>query len=355
MDLEALPPEEPGARSASVGQPAGGHPALGAVGRAGPEQWASPPVTEPVRATPDGAATTTGGWATGGWSRSTRLTAGALGVVTVGVAGFAVGSIGSRASSVRLHPAAAVSPAPGATPTTSANTSPSGDPAPRGRRLGLHRPGTAGTVAEVNGTSFTVSRASQTSTKVTTNSSTAFAKTVTGTLSDAITGSRIAVRGTRSPDGSLAANQIQLLPAGTSSIPSRRGGATRNGAPSSAGPDSTAQLPPGIASRIRQAPFAIGMVSASSGGVITLTTPWGSEKITTSATTVLTKTVPGTLADVAKGEVVTVKGMAGVDGSVAATAVHLAPAGTVLGAPFGLGHRGPHRPGIGGGSPAPAP
>lgn len=99
--------------------------------------------------------------------------------------------------------AAAACPSPGATPAA----------APSGR---VARRGTSGTVTNLTANSLTVHDARcNTDIKVTFDSSVIVRKTALGQVSDLQETETVTVVGTRQADGSVKANSIQIVPAGS--------------------------------------------------------------------------------------------------------------------------------------------
>lgn len=99
---------------------------------------------------------------------------------------------------------AAACPSPGATPAPSAS----------GR--GIARRGTSGTVTNLTSNSLTVHDARcNTDVKVTFDPSVIIRKTALGQVSDLQEQETVTVVGTRQADGSVKANSIQIVPAGT--------------------------------------------------------------------------------------------------------------------------------------------
>jgi hypothetical protein len=99
---------------------------------------------------------------------------------------------------------AAACPSPGATPAPSAS----------GR--GVARRGTSGTVTNLTSNSLTVHDARcNTDVKVTFDPSVIIRKTALGQVSDLQEQETVTVVGTRQADGSVKANSIQIVPAGT--------------------------------------------------------------------------------------------------------------------------------------------
>ncbi|HEV3460980.1 MAG TPA: hypothetical protein VG413_02955 [Candidatus Dormibacteraeota bacterium] len=112
--------------------------------------------------------------------------------------------------------AAAVCPSPGATPAASASGA-------------AARRGATGTIANLTANSFTIHDARcNTDVKVTFDPSVIVRKTVVGQASDLQETETITVTGTRQADGSIKANSINIVPAG-SGVGGFGGGAATGG------------------------------------------------------------------------------------------------------------------------------
>jgi hypothetical protein len=112
---------------------------------------------------------------------------------------------------------AAACPSPGATPAAS----PSGAAARRGA---------TGTIANLTGNSLTIhDTRCNTDVKVTFDQSVIVRKTVVGQASDLQESETITVTGTRQADGSIKANSINIVPAGSAGFGSFGGGAATGG------------------------------------------------------------------------------------------------------------------------------
>ncbi|HEY2430195.1 MAG TPA: hypothetical protein VGI06_14750 [Acidimicrobiales bacterium] len=302
MDLEPLPPE-PGPAPGGGGPDPAGH-----IGRHG-------------------------------WSRRTTVGAAALALAVAAVGGWAVGTtIHSGGSTVRFQAAATVSGTghPGTAPAT-----------PRARQpLGLGMGTVTGTPTS---TSFTVSRpvrpapsgsaAPSTTTQtvtvdVTPTTTYQELQSATGTATGLV-GDRIAAAGSRVTGGALQATSLLVLPA-----PAHQ--ATNPPASKPAGPG---------AARALQAPFVIGVVTADTGGVLTVTSPWGPQTVSTGTGTTVYRVVAVTESALKAGDRVQVQGKRQGTGAtnptVTATRVTIIPAGMTLPrlGPFGLGGFGDFGPG----------
>jgi hypothetical protein len=112
---------------------------------------------------------------------------------------------------------AAACPSPGATPAAS----PSGAAARRGA---------TGTIANLTGNSLTIhDTRCNTDVKVTFDQSVIVRKTVVGQASDLQESETITVTGTRQADGSIKANSINIVPAGSAGFGGFGGGAANGG------------------------------------------------------------------------------------------------------------------------------
>lgn len=155
----------------------------------------------------------------------------------------------------------------------------------------------AGTVSSVNGSSFTVTRRDESTVTVNTSSSTKYFKTVDATVADASVGSYVGAHGTRSSNGSLAANRVIVRPEPASE--------QREPKPSTDG------------RHVR------GEVTANDGTTLTIRTANGSQTVTTSSATRFFKTTVAALSAVTTGSRVHVGGPPAEDGSITAARVHI--------------------------------
>jgi hypothetical protein len=185
------------------------------------------------------------------------------------------------------------------------------------------RGGAAGTVANLNGSTFSITSPGGT-VKVITSGATVFTKQVQEAVSGLKPGTQIAVRGMPSTDGkSIAASQI-AIPAGASPM----------------------TAPAGPAGRARG--LAVGTVTANdpSTGTLTIKKADGSSlNVTTTPKVIVSATVPATIGDLHDGDVALVTGTPDATGTITATRV-------VIGAPGQPPFGGGRFPGgsLGGGS-----
>jgi hypothetical protein len=111
----------------------------------------------------------------------------------------------------------AVCPSPGATPAASGSGA-------------AARRGATGTIANLTGNSFTIFDARcNTNVKVTFDQSVIVRKTVVGQAADLQESETITVTGTRQADGSIKANSINIVPAGSAGFGGFGGGAANGG------------------------------------------------------------------------------------------------------------------------------
>ena len=175
------------------------------------------------------------------------------------------------------------------------------------RRVGL-----AGTVSSFDGATLVLATRQGSTVDVQTSGSTAVTKSVSGTLSDLVPKATVVVSGPLSADGTYAASTIVIGALGSSGALGGTGG-NRNGTPAprqSAGSFGGARA--GTA----------GTVKALNGAQVVLTTAQGSTvTVVTSPSTVVTKTVAGTLSDLTPSEAVTVTGPQNADGTYTATRI----------------------------------
>jgi hypothetical protein len=112
---------------------------------------------------------------------------------------------------------AAACPSPGATPAPSASGA-------------AARRGATGTIANLTANSLTIHDARcNTDVKITFDQSVIVRKTVVGQASDLQESETITVTGTRQADGSIKANSINIVPAGTGGFGGFGGGAANGG------------------------------------------------------------------------------------------------------------------------------
>ena len=209
----------------------------------------------------------------------------------------------SRLVPVVIAPALGAAACSGA-PKVSTSTSTSSPAAPPGAAAapgsGFRRSGLAGTVSSFDGATLVLATRQGATVDVQTSGSTAVTRSVTGTVSDLVPDATVVVSGPLNADGTSAASTIVIDVIGTGGFGSRTGTA--------------------------------GTVKAVNGADVVLTTAQGSTvTIVTSPSTVVTKTVAGTLGELTPGEAVTVTGSQNADGTYTATRI------VIGGAAFGGG------------------
>jgi hypothetical protein len=144
-----------------------------------------------------------GGYKVGGGGTTANAAAGTTGVKTLGN-----GLQGGRGL--------VACPSPGASPAATAS--------------GPARRGATGTIANLTGNSLVIHDARcNTDIKVTFDSSVIVRKTVVGQTSDLQESETVTVTGTRQPDGSLKANSINIVPAGSGGFGGFAGGGATGG------------------------------------------------------------------------------------------------------------------------------
>ena len=215
--------------------------------------------------------------------------------------------------------AAACSGAPKVSTSTS-TSSPAAPPAVAAAPgSGFRRGGLAGTVSSFDGATLVLATRQGGTVDVQTSGSTAVTRSVTGTVSDLVPDATAVVSGPLNADGTYAASTIVIGALGS-------GGA-------------------GFGRRTGTG----GTVKAVNGADVVLTTAQGSAvTVVTSPSTVVTKTVAGTLSDLTPSTAVTVTGSQNADGTYTATRI------VIGGAAFG-GFGGGGRGGGGGGPTSPNP
>ena len=140
----------------------------------------------------------------------------------------------------------------------------------------------------------------------------------------------VVVSGLLNADGTYAASTIVIGALGNGGGPGGAGGGNRN-------PTAAPRQGAGAFGDARAG--TSGTVKGVDGAEVTLTTAQGSTVIiVTSPSTVVTKTVAGTLADLTRGEAVTVTGSENADGTYTATRIVIG--GAAFGGFFGGGGGG---------------
>jgi hypothetical protein len=199
-------------------------------------------------------------------------------------------------------------------PKVSTSTSTSSPAAPPGAAAspgsGFRRGGLAGTVSSFDGATLVLATRQGGTVDVQTSGSTAVTRPVTGTVSDLVPDATVVVSGPLNADGTYAASTIVI---GSGGALGGAAGGNRNGTPAPRqGAGSFGGARAGTA----------GTVKAVNGAAVVLTTAQGSTvTVVTSPSTVVTKTVAGTLSDLTPGESVTVTGSQNADGTYAATRI----------------------------------
>jgi hypothetical protein len=187
--------------------------------------------------------------------------------------------------------------------TSTSTSSPSAQPsAVASPGAGFRRGGLAGTISSLDGATLVLATRQGGTAKVQTSGSTAVTRSVSGTVGDLVPSVAVVVSGPLNADGSYAASTIVIGALGN------RGGGRAGTA---------------------------GTVKIVNGTDVVLTTAQGSTAtIVTSGSTVVTKTVAGTLGDLSPGEAVTVTGPQAADGTYTATRIVIGRAapGTPTGA-----------------------
>jgi hypothetical protein len=210
--------------------------------------------------------------------------------------------------------------------TSTSTSSPTAQPGAAASPGSAFRRGAlAGTVSSFDGTTLVLATRQGGTVDIQTPGSTAVTRSVTGTVSDLVPNATVVVRGPLNADGTYAASTIVLGAAG---------GAAGFGAAARAG--------------------TAGTVKAVNGADVVLTTAQGSlVTVVTSPTTVVTKTVAGTLGDLTPSEAVTVTGSQNADGTYTATRIVIG--GAALGGFGGGGFGGGGGAGRRGGGGATSP
>ena len=188
-------------------------------------------------------------------------------------------------------------------------------------------PGSAGTITAINGTTLTIQDRQNQSVKVTTTSSTRVSVQTTVPLSSIANGDRISATGTQSGT-TVAATRITVMNLqGAGQFGQRANGGTGNGGPPAEGAGGFPRRNGGTngtgSGNAPASGFAFGTVTNVSGGTITISSFNGSTMtITTTSSTKVTKSEPGSLSDLKVGQTIRATGTTASDGTVAATAIN---------------------------------
>jgi hypothetical protein len=202
---------------------------------------------------------------------------------------------------------------------------------PTNTACGGPRSAVGGTLKSVSGSTLTVTDRSGASKTVKTDSNTKITKVVKGSLADVKAGAIVTVHGTASGTTGIAADQVAILPAGTT-LPSKLPSAGNFGPKAQ-----TAGIAIGTVQNVTATSFTV-----SSGGT-TIT-------VTTSGSTAFSKTVSATVGQLTVGQPIAVRGTPNSDGSITATEITQADSGVAGGKLPGFGF-GPGPRGRGPGSP----
>jgi len=227
--------------------------------------------------------------------------------------------------------AAACSGAPKVSTSTS-TSSPAAPPAAAAAPgSGFRRGGLAGTVSSFDGATLVLATRQGGTVDVQTSGSTAVTRSVTGTVSDLVPDATAVVSGPLNADGTYAASTIVIGAGGTLG---GAGGGNRNGTPAPRqGAGSFGGARAGTAGTVKAVNSAQVVLRTAQGSTVT---------VVTSPSTVVTKTVAGTLGDLTPGEAVTVTGSQNADGTYTATRIVIG--GAAFGGFFG-GRGGASPPG----------
>jgi hypothetical protein len=229
------------------------------------------------------------------------------------------------------------------TSTSSSTTSRSGGANGPG---GFARRGTAGTLAQIKGSSLILTDTTGADVTVDYTPTTTITQTKTGVLADIVPGSCVIATGTKDASGNVVASSVRLSQpvngACTAGFGNRPGGAGNGPRPT---PNGTPRATPAPGQPLPS--FAAGRVTAVNGTAVTVQPTTGAAQTITVPTTVtVSESNPVPASDLSVGDCIQANGSKDSGGTVAATALSIVPPG-----PSGCfsGGRGGFGGGFGGG------
>jgi hypothetical protein len=188
----------------------------------------------------------------------------------------------------------------------------------------------AGTLKSNDKSKLTVTDKNNKSVTVNTTPQTKVTKIVDGKVSDVANNAVVTVKGTAGANNTIAADQIAILPSGTTPPAGKFRGR--------------------MGSAMQQVGVAIGTVSKANNGTFTVTEPDGTTvAVTTSSSTKVAKATSATVGDLSVDKPIVAEGTANADGSITANSIQqntstVLPGAGKLGPGFGFGKRGPGGP-----------
>lgn len=274
----------------------------------------------------------------------------ALGVAALGVAGGGLGAVALADDGPATTPTAAV----GYDQAGGERPGPPGDgqgPGPAGMR----GRGTGGTIATIDGTSFTVERPAREAeegeeaeapepTTVTTDDETVVVDVAEGDLADVAEGDRVVAMGQVADDGTVTAEHIvDLGDIDPATFGGPFGGQRPGGEDGTDADGEAPERPEGAPERMGFRPV-MGEVTAVDGTTITVTPDEGEAvTVATDDETTVSTVTEAAVSDLAVGDTVGVRGERADDGTVAADVVIRGELGAGRG--FGFGGHGGRGPG----------
>lgn len=239
--------------------------------------------------------------------------------------------------------------------TSSSSTTSTNRPAGGTGPGGVARRGTAGTLAQINGTSLILTDTTGTDVTVDYTTTTAITQTKTGVLADIVPGSCVVITGQKDATGTLVASSVRLSQPVNGACAAGLG----NGAP---GAGTGTRPNPGGTPRATPAPgqpvpsFAAGSVTAVNGTAVTVQPTTGAAQAVTVPTTVtVSESSAASPTDLTVGDCIQATGAKDSSGTVAATSLSIVPAGPsgcfTGGGAGGFGGRGFGGGGSGGQAP----
>jgi hypothetical protein len=215
------------------------------------------------------------------------------------------------------------SAATGSTSSSSTTTRAGGGNGPGG----LARRGTAGTLAQINGTSLILTDTTGTDVTVDYTNTTTITQTKTGVLADIVPGSCLVVTGQKDATGTLVASGVRLSPPVSGACPAgfgNRGPGGANGTRPS--PVGTPRATPAPGQPVPS--LVAGKVTTVNGTAVTLQPTTGAAQTVTVPTTVpVAESSAASASDLTQGDCIQATGPKDSTGKVTATSLSIVPAG----------------------------